>query len=177
MLAAFVEVGVREFEKSREYVRVGDTLPGKMAVRVEFGCDKHIGTNDGAHALQQIAFAIVVALRDHRAVQPENDAVQRQGGAKLIKDLVSEILESFALQKSAGFGPGRCAFDKREAFVRASTQSDDRRGAQGRRGRMLPRRRIERGFKTRAVGRHWRERVGFGGERGGENAHGGHNGL
>ena len=73
--------------------------------------------DDGAHALEQIALAIVVALRDHGAVQAENDGVDRQGGAQLAEDFVAQFLIGLALQQPAGLRPGRRALDQREALL------------------------------------------------------------
>ena len=54
----------------------------EVAVRIELGGDQHTLADDRAHALQQIALAIVVALRDHRAVQAEDHRVDGQRGAQ-----------------------------------------------------------------------------------------------
>ena len=51
MLAALVEIGVREFEEGREYVRRGDPLGRQMAVRVKLRGDDHVRPDDAAHPL------------------------------------------------------------------------------------------------------------------------------
>ena len=38
----------------------------------------HVRPDDRAHARQKIAFAVVIALRHHRAVQAEHHGVDRQ---------------------------------------------------------------------------------------------------
>ena len=83
VLAALVEIGVREFEEGREYIGRGDPLGRQVAVRVELRGDGHIGTDDAADARQQVAFAIVIALRHHGAVQSEHHRIHRQRRAKL----------------------------------------------------------------------------------------------
>ena len=117
MFAAFEEVGVREFEERGEDIRVRDPLLRQMAVRIEFGGDQYAGADDGAHALKQIALAIVIALRDHGAMQAEHDGIDRQRGAQLAEDFVAQVLIGLALQQSAGLRPGRRAFDQREALL------------------------------------------------------------
>ena len=94
-----------------------------MAVRVELGGDQYALADDRAHALQQIALAIVVALRDHRAVQAEHDGVDGQRGAQLIEDLVAQVLIGLALQQPAGLRPGRRAFDQREPLLGRARRS------------------------------------------------------
>lgn len=61
-------------------------------MRVERDRDRNVGANNGAHAGEQVAFAIVVALRHHRAVQQQNHGVQRQGGLYAIEHFVPQGL-------------------------------------------------------------------------------------
>ncbi len=130
------------------------------------------GPDDVADAFEKIAFAIVIALRHHRAMQAEDDAVDRQRRLQLAEDLVAQRLIGLPLHQAAGLGPGGGAFDHGEALPsRAPAQHDHRRRAQRRRFRMLARPGVERHLESRPVGRHRRERVGFGRERGGEDAH------
>ena len=52
-----------------------------------------IGTapDGGAHRLQQVALAVVDALDDHGAVQVEQDAVERPGGAQVGHEAVAGL--------------------------------------------------------------------------------------
>ena len=129
MLAALVEIGVRKFEERRQYIGVFDTLRRQMAVRIEFGGDQHLRPDHAAHPGQQIALAIVIALRDHRAMQAQDDTVDRQRGPQLGKDFVAQRLIGLALQQAARLGPGRGAFHHVEiVFGSALAQHDHRRG-------------------------------------------------
>jgi hypothetical protein len=60
-----------------------------MTVRVEFGADRHFRPHDRAHARQDVSLAIIIALGDHRAVQPEHDHVDRHRCAQFVEDLVA----------------------------------------------------------------------------------------
>lgn len=52
-----------------------------MAVGVVLDPDRHARADDLAHPADDVALAVVVAVGDHRAVQAEQDAVDRHGGA------------------------------------------------------------------------------------------------
>ena len=82
VLGPLDEIGVREFEEGRQDVGVRDPLGRQVAVRIELGGDHHVRPDDRPDPREEIAFAIVVALRDHGAVQAEHDAVDRQGRAR-----------------------------------------------------------------------------------------------
>ncbi len=97
MLAAFVEIRVRKFEEGCENIQVFDPLRGEVAMRIELAGDQNIGPDDGAHAFQKIALAIVIALRDHGAMQAENDCIDRQSGLQLIQNFITQFLESLPL--------------------------------------------------------------------------------
>ena len=101
--------------KQRQDVGGRDPLRRQVAVRIEFGGDQHVRPDHRADPRQQIAFAIVIALRHHGAVQAEHDAVDRQGRRELIEDLVAQRLIGLALQQPAGLGPGRGALDQRRS--------------------------------------------------------------
>lgn len=120
MLAPLVEVGVREFEEIGHDIAGRDAFRGQVAVRIEFRCDHHFRPHDGADTLQQIAFAIVIALRDHGAVQAEDHRIDRQCGLELIEYLVAQRLIGLPLNQPAGLRPSRGAFDDGQPFpVRA----------------------------------------------------------
>ena len=122
--------------------------------------------DDGAHAFEHVALAIVVALRDHRAMQPEHNAIDRQRGAQLIKDFVAQAFVGCALQEPARLGPGGAAFDQREALLaRAAAQHNHRRRAERRRLGMVAWAGVKGRFETRPVGGDRRKRIGLGGQR------------
>ena len=127
MLAALIEIRMGKFQEGRQDVGVRDALGREVAVGIEFGRDEHGGPDHRADARQQVPLAIVIALRHHRAVQAEHDGINRKSRAELRKDLVPQILISGALQKAAGFGPGRGAFDEVDA-VGGSTPAQHHHG-------------------------------------------------
>ena len=63
-----------------------------MAMRVELDANDAIRADEGADALEQVTFAIIVAECDHGAVQSEHDAIERQRGFDLGKDRVAHPL-------------------------------------------------------------------------------------
>jgi hypothetical protein len=50
---------------------------GHVGVQVEAGDDRHFRADDAAHAREQLAFAVVDVLGDHRAVQAQVHGVDR----------------------------------------------------------------------------------------------------
>ena len=78
---ALQDVGVRILLEGHQHVGLFDHRRAQVVVRVELGADHHLRPDDGAHALQQVALAVVVAVGDHRAVQAEQHHVHRQRGA------------------------------------------------------------------------------------------------
>ena len=75
---ALLDVGVRIFLVADQQVGLLQHGRAQMVVRIKFGADHHIGTYDLAHARQDVAFAVVIAVGDHGAVQPEQHHVHWQ---------------------------------------------------------------------------------------------------
>ena len=46
-------------------------------MQVERRDHRHVGTDDLAHGLQDVAVTVVIDLGDHRAVQREEDPIER----------------------------------------------------------------------------------------------------
>lgn len=89
-------------------------------MRVEFHADDAIRTHNGTEALKDVAFHIVVAVGDHRAVQSEQHAIQRQCRFELRQHLIAHEFIVGAVG-GAGRTSGKAAsFDQREAFRRAT---------------------------------------------------------
>jgi hypothetical protein len=63
-----------------------------MAVRIEFGADENIRTDDLADTRKKIAFGILVAGGDHRAMQAEHHGIDRHCCAQLVEDFVAQAL-------------------------------------------------------------------------------------
>ena len=71
---------------------------------VEFGANHNAGPNNGAHAGDEIAFAVVVTLSDHAAVKVERHDVHRPGGAQAIEQLVAQRFVGVAANCCARVG-------------------------------------------------------------------------
>ena len=52
-------------------------------MRIEFHADHAVRPDDRSRSFQNVAFHIVVAVRNHGAMQPEQHAVERQRGLEL----------------------------------------------------------------------------------------------
>ena len=155
MLAALEEIRVRKLQEGGQNVGVRHSQWRQMAVRIEFRGDDRLGSDKQPNAGKQVALAIVIALRDHRAVQSKDNAVDRQRSLQLIEYLVAKLFVGLALDQPAGLGPGRSSFNELKAlFASPPAKHNHRRGAKRRRIRMFPRWRIESEAKTRQVGRH-----------------------
>ena len=72
------EVGMRELLEGDDDVGTLDHLCGEMAVHVELDTDDAIGPGERPRPSDQVAFAIIVTLRHHGAVQSEQHDVDRQ---------------------------------------------------------------------------------------------------
>lgn len=121
---------VGELEERREDVAGLDALIGEMAVLVHLAGDEDVGADARAHALEQIAFAIVIALCDPGAVQAEDHGVDRCRGLELTQDFIAQMLVGAPLDQRAGLRPGRGAFDQCQPLIaRATAQSDHWRRA------------------------------------------------
>ena len=116
MLAALVEIRVRELEKCSKDVGICHSLAGQMAVRIELGSDQDVGSDDGTDTLEQVTLAVVIALRHHGAMQPENDAIDRHRRLELIEDFVAQTLIGLPLQQPARLRPGRGSLDQRRSL-------------------------------------------------------------
>ncbi len=83
---------------------------GEVAVRIERRGNGHIRADHFANASEEIAFAVVVVLRNHCAVQREDDGVQRQGGAHTGDDFVAQCFIHFANHRARRLCLGTQAF-------------------------------------------------------------------
>ena len=75
VLGALDHVGVREFLVEHDDVGELHALQRQVAMRVELDADHAFRADDGAHALDDVAFDVVIAVRHHGAVQAEQHAV------------------------------------------------------------------------------------------------------
>ena len=142
-------------------------------MRVQLHPDHAALAHDGTDALDDVAFYIVVAMRHHCAVQAQQDAVQRHGGAALFQDFVAHRLVVALVGGAGGAGGEAASLDQGEPLCRgAAARHEQRRGAhQGRLRRVLAGAEIDAFLVCCERGRERGEGVAFSGQRGGENAH------
>ena len=170
---ALQHVGVRILLVGDQQVGALDHRRREVAVRVELGADDDAGADDGAHLLQQVALAVVVAVGDHRAVQAEQDHVDRQRGAQVGEQLLAQRLVAGARRRAARLRAGRQALDDVPALgLAAQPQGPERPGEIEHLVGMGAGRVVAAVAERRHAGGHGREGVGFGGDAAGENAHG-----
>ncbi len=93
----------------------------QVHVRVELGAHDHLGPHHGAHPGQHVAFAVVVALRHHRAVQAQQHHVHRQRAAQVGQQLVTQLLVGFARDGAAGLGARDHALDQASSRAAGAT--------------------------------------------------------
>ena len=142
-------------------------------MRVELGADHDVAADDGAHPLQQVALAVVVAVGDHRAVQAEQHHVDRQRRAQIGKQLLAQRLVASACRRAARLSAGNQAFDQVPARRLAAQARRPQRP-----GEIEHVVRVSAGWVVAAVaerghsGRHRCEGIGFGGDAAAEHAHG-----
>ena len=106
--------------------------------------------DDLAHARDDVALAIVVAVRDHRAVQTEQHAVDRHRGAELVEDFVAHALVGGLRGGTGRLGPEARALDQLEAFLLGAPPRDpERPGAERAAIRMFARAEVDRLFVAR----------------------------
>ena len=117
---ALEDVGVRIFLVGDQQVGALDHRRREVVVRIELGADDDLRADDGAHALQQVAFAIVVAVGDHRAVQAEQHHVDRQRRAQVGEQLVAQRFLGGARRRAARLGAGDHALDELPALLLAA---------------------------------------------------------
>lgn len=174
-LGALIEIDIRKLLVEDRDVESLRHLLREVAVRVELGGDQHLRAGDLPRALQKVALAVVVAVRDHRAVQPEDRRIERQGRLQLLQDLVAQHLVGVAVDRPAGCRRGGRALDHHPARGRRmATGRDDRARDDRWLLGMLARPRQEALPKAFQVDRQRRVGVDLGREGGGEDA--GHEG-
>ena len=144
-------------------------------MRVELHADDAARADDRAHALDHVAFDVVVAVRDHRAVQAEQHAVQRQRGTHLAQDFVAHEFIVRAVGGAGRAGGEAAPLDQGEAFRRGAPAGDEQRGgAHARRVVRVLAGAVEHAFLVGGEGgRQRREGVGLGGDGGANRRMGG----
>jgi len=67
-----------EFLVEHDDIGKAHPLQRQMTMRVELDANHRLRPDQRAHALDDVAFDIIIAMRHHGAVQPEQHAVDRQ---------------------------------------------------------------------------------------------------
>ena len=106
LLRAVADVGVRVFLVDDQSGGAADHGVGEMAVQVKLRAHRHAITNDRSRARQDVAFAIVHALRGHGAVQRQEDHVDRHRPAQILEQLLAQPLIRGGDDAPAGFRVG-----------------------------------------------------------------------
>ena len=78
--ASICHIHMRIGAKPDQHVGGVNHFPGDVAVQIQCRRNWHIRPNGLAHPLQQSAFAVILMLCDHCAVQIKKDTVQRTRG-------------------------------------------------------------------------------------------------
>ena len=139
---------------------------------VEFDPDDRILPSDGAGLGEQVAFAIVVALGDHGAMQAEEHYVDRHRSAELTEDFVPQPLISFPGNQAGRLGPGGRPLDQGEPLLAgAFAGRDEGRGTESGGLGMLARWGVKCVFESAAVDADRRKRVRFRGQRSDKDPH------
>src|SRR5215813_8887620 len=108
-------------------------------MRIELDTDHGLWPHQRAHALDDVAFDVVVAMGHHGAVQAEEYAIDWQRRLELAQDLVAHELVVGTVGGAGGAGGEAAALDEGEALcLRALSRDPQRRRAhEGRRVGML----------------------------------------
>src|SRR6266851_6640439 len=150
-----------------------------MAMRVELDADHRLGPDQRPHALDDVAFDVVIAMRYHGAVQAEKDAVDRQRRLELLQYLVAHELVIGAVGRSRRTRRKAAALYQGEILRLGAVAGDveRRRAHQRRLVGMLAGAQEDAFLIGFDAGRQRREGVGLGGDGGGEQAHADFSGL
>ena len=178
VLGALGDVDMRVFLVGDQHRGAPQHGLGEVAMQIELGADRHRRADDGADPAEDVAFAIVIALGGHRAVQREDDHVDRHRPEKVVEQLVAQRLVGRPHDAPARLGEGAQALDHRPAARLRPAPPDEELG---RAVIGVLARRVAMGEKAIGealiAGRNRRERVGLGVETGNEDFHAGGSGC
>src|ERR1700691_5761671 len=107
---------MRKFLERDENVRVGHPLRGQMTMRIEACRNRHIVADHLTDATDNVPFRIIVANRDHSAVEAENDPIDGKCVSELSENFVANCLECLSVDHTAGRCPTDGSLEKLEAF-------------------------------------------------------------
>jgi hypothetical protein len=144
----------------------------QVMMHVQFGANDAVGPDDRAGPRQQIAFAIVIIPRHHRAVETEQGDVERHGRTQLVENLVAQALIAGLRNQPCRLRPGRGSFDQREAVGLRPPPGCNKRGrAKCRRFRMCAWGAIKGSLEGAPINKERGEGIGLGCQRSNEHAH------
>ncbi len=104
--AAFADVVVRVLEVTDEDRQIVGHAARDVGVQVEYRDHWHVGADDRADDLEQVAVGIVGALGQRRAVAGNEHAVERQHGFQAGGYFGQEVPEECRLDRTAGLRLG-----------------------------------------------------------------------
>ena len=162
-----VDVGI--FLEQDKNSGVAKGAVADIAMEVELDPDRDVGADDLADMGQHVAFAVVIALGDHRAVHAQEYRIDRHGRLEVRHDLVAERLVDLLHRLAGRHGEGAEALDDLPALGFAALPPDRERCAEHRHVLAVAALAIEAGVLEELVaGGNGGEGVGFGAETGGE---------
>ena len=170
---AFAHVDMRIFLEDHERIRVLDHLRGDRAVEVQLTADYGIRPDDPAHPGEQVALAVLIALRGHGAVHGQEHDIDRHRRAEVLQYLVAKALIDAAHGEARRLGEsGEALHDLALALLGGGAPDMQRQAESG--GGMpggiaVEEHGVLEGLQT---GRHGREGVGLGPEAGDKDFHG-----
>ena len=104
-----------------------------MAVWIKLDADHAVRACDGACALQNIAFHIVIAVSHHGTVQAKQQTVQRQRGTQLLEHFVAHRLVVGPVDRARRAGSEATPLNQGKAILGSTlTRHKQRRGAHAR---------------------------------------------
>jgi hypothetical protein len=88
----------------------------EIGVEIELDAERHLRPDQAADAGEKIALGIVITFGHHRAMQREQDGIDRQRRLEVAEDLVAQALIDRLHRLAGGLGEGAEAFHHLPAF-------------------------------------------------------------
>ncbi len=97
---ALVRIGVRVVLVADQHVGRFEHRWRDVTVKIELGADRNVRADARANARQDVAFAVVVAVGDHRAVQEQHHRVERHRRFEIVEQFVAKRFVHDARRRS-----------------------------------------------------------------------------
>ena len=145
----------------------------QVAMRIQLGAQHHAGADDLAHAHQQVAFAVVVAVGHHRAVQGQHHHVDRHRLPQVVQQFGAKPPRRPRGWWCRSAGPRRSCLPSAPSPARLPRSRAAHRGPAKKLkwSGCFPAGKYPRSLNDAHAGGHGREGVGFGGDAAAEDAH------